>query len=137
MTSFRFLSLDILHLNLAQRFLANSLLRQGVSVELDAGDKFCRLPRAVHGLVQLIDLLERQALGLVDEEVDEEGAEEAAGAPDEEDFGAERGIAGAAVDHEGGGVGDGPVEEPVAGDGERDGFGAEAEGEDLALEMLC
>lgn len=42
---------------------------------------------ARHLGVQLVDLLQRQTLGLVDEEVDEGDAEEAAGEPDEEDLG--------------------------------------------------
>lgn len=51
--------------------------------------------RDVDLVVQLVDLLEGQALRLVDHEVDEGDAEEAACEPDEEDFGLEVGVAGA------------------------------------------
>jgi len=54
--------------------------------------KLLALPRLAHNTIQLIDLFERQALGLVDEEPDEGDADEAAGAPDEEDFGLEVGV---------------------------------------------
>lgn len=40
-------------------------------------------------IIQLIDLLKREPLGLVDKEVDESNAEEAASKPNEEDFGLE------------------------------------------------
>ena len=80
----------------------------------------------------LIDLLQGQTLGLVNHEVDESDADEAEAAPDEEDLGLQVGVAGALVDHVGGGVGDGPVEEPVGGGGHGEGLGADLEGEDLA-----
>lgn len=89
------------------------------------------LPRARHLRVQLINLLKRQALGLVDHEVDEGDAEEAAGEPDEEDLGLEVGVARAVVDEVGGGVGDGPVEEPVGGGGHGEALGTDLEREDL------
>lgn len=68
-----------------------------------------------HLAVQLVDLLERQALGLVDEEVDEGDAEEAAAEPDEEDLGLQVGVPGPVVDEVGRRVGDGPVEKPLRG----------------------
>lgn len=70
----------------------------------------------LHVRVQRVDVLERQALGLVDEEVDKRDAREAAREPDEEDLGLQVGVAVAEVDEVGGGVGDGPVEEPLEGE---------------------
>ncbi len=64
-------------------------------------------------LVQLVDLLERESLGLVDEEVDEGDADEAASEPDEEDLALQVGIAWTVVDEIRGRVRDSPVEEPL------------------------
>jgi hypothetical protein len=54
-------------------------------------------------------LFESEAFGFVDHEVDEGYAEEAAGEPDEEDFGLQVGVSRAEVYEVGGGVGDCPV----------------------------
>ena len=51
--------------------------------------------------VEEVDLLERQTLGLGDEEEREGEAQEAAAAPDEEHLGAEVGVAGTIVDEVG------------------------------------
>ena len=51
--------------------------------------------------VEEVDLLERQTLGLGDEEEREGEAQEAAAAPDEEHLGAEVGVAGTVVDEVG------------------------------------
>lgn len=56
-------------------------------------------------IVELIDLLEGETLGLVDEEVDEGDAQETAGEPDEEDLGLEVGLSGTVVDEVGSRVG--------------------------------
>jgi hypothetical protein len=56
-------------------------------------------------IVELIDLLEGETLGLVDEEVDEGDAQETAGEPDKEDLGLEVGLSGAVVDEIGSRVG--------------------------------
>lgn len=61
-----------------------------------------RILRLLDFGVQLVDLFECEAFGLVDEEVDEGDAEEAAGEPDEEDFGLQVGVAAAVVDEVGG-----------------------------------
>lgn len=82
--------------------------------------------------IELIDLLQRKALGLVDHEVDEGDTQEAACEPDEEDLGLEVRVAGAKVDEVGGGVGDGEVEEPVGGRGNGETLCADFEREDLA-----
>jgi len=75
-----------------------------------------RLPRLADLVVELIDLLEREALGLVDHGVDEGDADEAAAAPDEEDLGLQvdalRRLAGVVVHEVGGGVSDCEVEKP-------------------------
>lgn len=90
------------------------------------------LPRLGDLGVELIDLLEREAFGLVDEEVDEGAADEAEAAPDEEDLGLQVGVAWAGVDHVRGGVGDGPVEQPVGRGRHGQGLGARLEREELA-----
>lgn len=63
--------------------------------------------------VHLINLLETEALSLVDVEEDEGDAEEAGTKPDEEDLALQVGIALAVVDKVGGRVGNGPVEKPL------------------------
>lgn len=81
-------------------------------------------------LHHLINLLERQALGLGDEEV---GVDEGAGAqtaPDEEDGGLE--VATVGADHVGGDDGDDGVPEPVRGGGQTDTTRSDGEREDLA-----
>jgi len=60
-----------------------------------------------------VDLLERKALGLGHQEVGEENADDAEGAPHEEDLGRQVGILG--VDQVRGDDGDDAVPEPVAG----------------------
>ena len=89
--------------------IAHGLVNLG---KVDSGHKALGLPGLADFFVQFVYLFETEALSLVDHEVDEGDADEAEGAPDEEDFGAEVGVAGAGVDHVWGGEGDGPVEEP-------------------------
>ena len=64
-------------------------------------------------VIELVDLLESKAFGLVDEEVNEADTQKAAAEPDEEDLGLQVGVAWSPVDEVRGGVGDGPVEEPL------------------------
>lgn len=81
-------------------------------------------------LHHLVDLLERETLGLGDEEV---GVDEGAGAetaPDEEDGRLE--VAAFLADHVGSDDSDDGVPEPVGGGGETDTAGADGQGEDLA-----
>lgn len=52
-------------------------------------------------IVQLINLLKGQTLGLVDEEVNESNTQETAAEPDEEDFGLEVGLSRAVIDEVG------------------------------------
>jgi hypothetical protein len=101
-------------------------------LEADSRDEALALPRLADLAVELVDLLEGQALGLVDHEVDEGNADEAEAAPDEEDLGLQVGVAGAGVDHVRCGVGDGPVEQPIGCGGHGKGLGADLEREDLA-----
>jgi hypothetical protein len=82
--------------------------------------------------VKLIDLFESQALGFVDHKVDKRNAQEATGEPDEEYLGLQIGIAGPIVDQVWGGVGDGPIEEPVGGRCHREALGADLKGEQLS-----
>ena len=100
--------------------------------EGNGGSPVLAQPGTAHLAVQLIHLLEGKALGLVDHKVHKRDAEEAAAAPDEEDLGLQVGVARAVVDQVRGGVGDGPVEQPVGGGGHGEGLGADLEGEDLA-----
>lgn len=74
----------------------------------------CALARRRDLGVQLVDLLERPALGLVDEQVHKGDAQEAAAEPDEEDLGLQVGVARAVVDEVRRRVGDGPVEKPLS-----------------------
>lgn len=79
----------------------------------DGGDPIRTLAGALALGVQLVDLLERQTLGLVDEEVHEGDAEEAGGEPDEEDLGLKVGVVRAVVYQVGGDESDDEVEEPL------------------------
>ena len=81
--------------------------------------------------VELVDLLEGEALCLVNHAVDEEDANEAASAPDEEDLGAHVGVTGAGVDHVRSSVTNRKVEEPVGGGSHRERLGADLERENL------
>ena len=100
-------------------------------LEGDAGDEARGLPGLGALAVELVDLLEGETLGLIDHAPDEEDADEAASAPDEEDLCAHVGVSGAIVDHVGGGVSNGEVEEPVAGGGHGERLGTDLEREDL------
>lgn len=80
----------------------------------------------------LVDLFERQTLGLRDKEVSVHESDGAETTPDEEDRGAE--VALVLVDHVRGDDGDDGVPEPVGGGGESDTTGADGQGEDLADE---
>ena len=64
-------------------------------------------------VVELVDLLEREALGLINKKVDEGDAQEAAREPDEEDLGLQVRVPGAVVHEVRGRVGDCPVQEPL------------------------
>lgn len=91
----------------------------GDALPLEEGDAGLPLGALARGAalvgVELVDLLQAESLGLIDEEVDEGDAEEAGAKPDEEDLALQVGVALAVVDEVGGGVGDCPVEEPLAG----------------------
>ena len=81
--------------------------------EAHGGNPGRALARAGALAVHLVDLLEGQTLGLVDEEVDEGDAEEAGAEPDEEHLGLQVGVVRAVVDEVGGDEGDDEVEEPL------------------------
>lgn len=78
-----------------------------------ARDPVLALRSRLHLVVHLINLLERVALGLVYEEIDEGNADEAESEPDEEDLGLQVGITSTVVDKVRGRVSDGPVEKPL------------------------
>lgn len=89
-----------------------SLLKSGARAPLIA---LGRGPQslALHIAIQLINLLKRQAFGLVDKEINKRYADEAAAEPDEEDLGLQVGVAWTVVDEVRGCVGDCPVEKPL------------------------
>jgi hypothetical protein len=125
---------DRSRLQIGQRRVPHGTLLGNVLdiLEAERGHEALALPRLVDFSVELVDLLEREALGLVDHEVDKGDADEAETAPDEEDLGLQVGVAGAVVDHVGSRVGDGPVQEPVGGSGHREGLRADLQREDLS-----
>lgn len=82
--------------------------------------------------VHLVNLLERQALCLIDEKVDKGDADKAAAKPHKEDLGLQVGVARAVVDQVRGGVGNSPVEQPVGGRGHGQGARAVLQREDFA-----
>lgn len=98
---------------------------------------FGRLSSHRHLGVELIHLLQTETLGLVDEEPDVGNADETSTKPDKEDFGLEIGVALTVVDQVWGGVGDGPVEEPVGCGGHAERLGARVEREDLTGDNPC
>ena len=71
------------------------------------------LPRRMTLGVEFVDLLERQALGLVDIEVDKGNAQEAAAEPYEEDLALQVGVARTVVDQVGSRIRNSPVQEPL------------------------
>lgn len=75
-------------------------------------------------MVQFIDFFQREALGLIDHEVDEANADETACEPDEEDLGLQIDVSGAVVDEIRGRIGQSPVEQPVGGRRHRQGLGS-------------
>jgi len=81
-------------------------------------------------LEHAIDLLERQTLGLGNQEVSVDNAAKAKRAPDEEDLGAE--VAVFLTDHVGGDDSDDAVPEPVGGGRETDTTGTDGDGEDFS-----
>ena len=123
-------------LDICQRALAMIATDLPDLLEADGGDEADALPRLGNLGIELIDLFEGEALGLVDHGPDEEEADEAEAAPDEEDLGAEVRVTRAVVDHVRGRVGDGPVEEPVGRGGHGEGLGADLQGEDLTRDDL-
>lgn len=101
-------------------------------LERDGGNEARGLPCLADLAVELVNLLERQTLGLVDHGPGEEDTDEAASAPDEEDLSAEVGVAGSVVDHVGCSVTNGEVEKPVRSGCDGEGLSADLEREDLA-----
>ena len=119
-------------LEVGQRLDATVDTRVAHLLEADGRDEAGRLPSLADLAVELVHLLEREALGLVDHGEDKGHADEAEGAPDEEDLDAEVRVAVPAADEVGGRVGDGEVEQPVGGGGHRERLGAHLEREELA-----
>ena len=102
-------------------------------LKADGGNETGRTPGGVDLAVEFVDLFERETLGLVDHEPDEGATDEAEATPDEEDLDAQVGVALTGTANEvRGGVGDGPVEEPVGRRGHGERLGPDLEGEELA-----
>lgn len=107
-------------LDLSEMYLVSNEL-----TTIPYGGDWCRV------LIEEVDLLEGESLGLGDAE---EGEDDAAGTrrtPDEEDFRLEVGVSWAGVDKVGGSVADGEVPEPVGGRAEGDSLGTDVERVDL------
>jgi hypothetical protein len=121
-------------LKVSQRALPCAIAVSDIANVLEADSRYesLALPRLADLAVELVNLLQGQTLGLVDHGPDECDADEAEAAPHEEDLGLKVRVAGTVVDHVRGGVGDGPVEEPVGGGGHGEGLGANLQWEDLA-----
>lgn len=66
-----------------------------------AGSPVLRFAGNLNFVIELVNLLKGETLGLVDEEVDESNADEAAPEPDKEDLGLEVGLAAAVIDEVG------------------------------------
>ena len=81
----------------------------------DLGKPRIREENRIDLLIHLINLLQSQALGLVNHKIHECDAQEAAGEPDEEDLALKIGVAGTEIHQIRRGVGDGPIEEPIGG----------------------
>ena len=118
------MSLHILDLLILKPLIRISLLMQARHNTTSLRNAFTlssewRGWKPLHGLasyldliVQLIDLLKSEALGLVDEKVDESDAQKATAEPDKEDLCLQVGVTWTPVYKIWGGVGDGPVEKP-------------------------
>jgi hypothetical protein len=81
-------------------------------------------------LHHLVNLFERQALGLGNEEISEEDASSTCRTPDEEDLGTQ--VALVLVNHVGSDIADDKVPEPVGGGGKSNTLGTNRQREDLA-----
>lgn len=93
---------------------AHSSLRLVIDIrKRDLRNEILGLPRLANHTIELVNLFESKTLRLVDHEEDESNADEAESAPNEEDFALEVGAF--LIDHVGGGIGNGPVQKPVAG----------------------
>ena len=132
---------DGIALGLSQRHVPDVLLCFLDIDEGDCGHEAGRLPCVLNLGVQLVDLLERKTLGLVDHGPREEDANEAAAAPDEEDLRLEVNTlwwrSRIVVDQVWCRVGNGPVEKPVRGCGHGKRLGADLEREDLSSDDPC
>jgi len=89
------------------------------------------LGRNLNFIIQLINLLKRKALGLINHEVHESDTQEAASEPDEEDLRLQVCVSGTPVDEVRSGVRNCPVEKPVGGRGHGETLGADLERKDL------
>jgi hypothetical protein len=81
--------------------------------EPDGWTEGLRLPCLTALGVQLIDLLESQTLGLVQEEVNKCDAHETEASPDEEHLGLQVGVSRTGINQVRGRVRNGPIQEPV------------------------
>lgn len=91
-----------------------------------------RVPSPRNLSIELINLLERKTLSLIDASIHEKRTDKAEPAPDEEHLGLQVRVSGSAVHHVRGSVGDGPVEEPVGCGRDGETLCAGLEGEEFA-----
>lgn len=111
------------------------LLHANGAESLFFGDESAAVSDGVDGsgvLVENVDGLERQSLGLGNAEVGEDEATNASRSPDEEHLDTEVSVAMAGVDEVGSGIANTEVPEPVGGGGHRHSLGTDVEREDLA-----
>jgi hypothetical protein len=88
-----------LTLDFRKRHVSSVCLNILYVLEGNTGHEAGGIPRMGNLSVKLVDLLESKALGLVDHGPDEEDADEAASAPDEEDFGSQVCVSWAIIDN--------------------------------------
>ena len=84
--------------------------------------------------VHLVDLLEGEETGLINEKVGEDDTTSAGTGPDEEDLGTKTSVAGTRLNEVRGGKADSKVPEPVGGSAQRESLGTDGEREDLTAD---
>jgi len=106
--------------------VVNSLLEGNGGLEVHG------IPGLADGVVELINLLKRETLGLIYEHVDEYHTNEAATSPDEEYLHTQVGVTWSGINHVWSSITDSEVKEPVGGGGDGQSFSTNLEGEQLS-----
>ena len=119
-------------LNVGKRLVARGTTGDILNfLERNSGYETLGLPGLGNLAVELVHLLQRESLGLVDEKVYKEAAAHAEACPYPEDIGVHSGY------HVGSCVRDCPVEKPVRGGSHRERLGSDLQGEDLTSDDPC